>query len=276
MFKLFVTKFLDGLSLQKKPINLGEEKTIEPSDKHIVQKEISFNLHNQRVDDVAIPKADIVAAPENITLSELTKIFRESNLTRVPIFKSTLDNPIGFVHLKDLALRNGFGKQKKFNIKDLIRPLIYVPPSMTLGTLLQKMQAERIHMSLVIDEYGGVEGLLTIEDLLEQIVGEINDEHELKEDLLWSREKENVFIVNARLNLEDFKSQAGVDLTKRRNGEEYDTIGGLVFNITNRIPSRGEVVTDSSGNEFSVLDLSLIHISEPTRPERIAVGGVWV
>ena len=254
MFKLFVTKFLDGLSLQKKPINLGEKKTIEPSDKQIVQKEISFNLHNQRVDDVAIPKADIVAAPENITLSELTKIFRESNLTRVPIFKSTLDNPIGFVHLKDLALRNGFGKQKKFNIKDLIRPLIYVPPSMTLGTLLQKMQAERIHMSLVIDEYGGVEGLLTIEDLLEQIVGEINDEHELKEDLLWSREKENVFIVNARLNLEDFKSQAGVDLTKRRNGEEYDTIGGLVFNITNRIPSRGEVVTDSSGNEFSVLE----------------------
>ena len=237
MFKLFVRKFLGGSSLKKRPIDLGEKKTIEPSDKHIVQKERSFNLHNQRVDDVAIPKADIVAAPDKITLSELTKIFRESNLTRVPIFKSTLDNPIGFVHFKDL-----------------IRPLIYVPPSMTLGTLLQKMQAERIHMSLVIDEYGGVEGLLTIEDLLEQIVGEINDEHELKEDLLWSREKENVFIVNARLNLEDFKSQAGVDLTKRRNGEEYDTIGGLVFNITNRIPSRGEVVTESSGNEFSVLD----------------------
>ena len=122
MFKLFVTKFLDGFVLKKKPINLGEKKTIEPSDKHIVQKEISFNLYNQRVDDVAIPKADIVAAPENITLSELIKIFRESNLTRVPIFESTLDNPIGFVHLKDLALRNGFGKQKKFNIKDLIRP----------------------------------------------------------------------------------------------------------------------------------------------------------
>ena len=131
MFKLFVRKFLGGLYLKKRPIDLGEKKTIEPSDKHIVQKERSFNLHNQRVDDVAIPKADIVAAPDKITLSELTKIFRESNLTRVPIFKSTLDNPIGFVHLKDLALRNGFGKQKKFNIQDLIRPLIYVPPSMT-------------------------------------------------------------------------------------------------------------------------------------------------
>ena len=145
MLKLFVTKYLERLFFTKNSI---EKKIIEPSDKLISQKEISFNLHNQRVDDVAIPKADIVAAPENITLSELTKIFRESNLTRLPIFKNTLDNPIGFVHLKDLALRNGFGKQKKFNIKDLIRPLIYVPPSMTLGTLLQKMQAERIHMSL--------------------------------------------------------------------------------------------------------------------------------
>jgi magnesium and cobalt transporter len=252
MLKLIKKIFFDRLSFTKNPRNSSGIKNVELPGKHIVQKEISFNLHNQRVDDVAIPKADIVAAPDKITLSELTKIFRASNLTRLPIFRNTLDNPIGFVHLKDLALRNGFGKQKKFNITDLIRPLIYVPPSMTLGTLLQKMQAERIHMSLVIDEYGGVEGLLTIEDLLEQIVGEINDEHELKEDLLWSKEKD--FIVNARLNLEDFKAQAGVDLTKKRNGEEYDTIGGLVFNVTNRIPSRGEVVTDSLGNEFSVLE----------------------
>ena len=105
--------FFDKLSFTKKPRNSTEKKNVEPNGKHIVQKEISFNLHNQRVDDVAIPKADIVAAPDKITLSELTKIFRESNLTRLPIFKGTLDNPIGFVHLKDLALRNGFGKTKK-------------------------------------------------------------------------------------------------------------------------------------------------------------------
>ena len=135
MLKLVITKFLDRLSFGKKSGNSTEKQILKPRDKNIVQKEMSFNLHNQRVDDVAIPKADIVAAHDKITLSELTKIFRESNLTRVPIFKSTLDNPIGFVHLKDLALRNGFGNQKKYNIKDLIRPLIYVPPSMTLGTL---------------------------------------------------------------------------------------------------------------------------------------------
>ena len=147
MLKLIITKLQGGLSFAKKPKkNLTEKQLLKPLGQQIVQKEISFNLHKQRVDDVAIPKADIVAAPDKITLTELTKIFRQSNLTRLPIFKSTLDNPIGFVHLKDLALRNGFGKQKKFNITDLIRPLIYVPPSMTLGTLLQKMQAERIHM----------------------------------------------------------------------------------------------------------------------------------
>ena len=126
MLKLFVRKFLDSMPFRKKSGNFTENKLTEPLVKNLVQKEISFNLHNQRVDDVAIPKADIVAAPDKISLSELTKIFRESNLTRVPIFKGTLDSPIGFVHLKDLALRNGFGKQKKFNIKDLIRPLIYV------------------------------------------------------------------------------------------------------------------------------------------------------
>ena len=120
MLKLIVKSFFDRLSFAKMQENSIEEKNIEPSGKHSVQKEISFNLHNQRVDDVAIPKADIVAAPDKITLSELTKIFRESNLTRLPIFKSTLDNPIGFVHLKDLALRNGFGKQKKFNITDIM------------------------------------------------------------------------------------------------------------------------------------------------------------
>jgi len=266
MNKIFLPTFIKNIFSNKRENNKIDVQNARVEKNNLATSEISFNLHTQRVDDVAIPKADIVATSDKVSLSELTDIFKRSNLTRLPVFRDTLDNPIGFVHLKDLALRNGFGRQKKFNLSDLIRPLIYVPPSMTLGTLLQKMQAERIHMSLVIDEYGGVEGLLTIEDLLEQIVGEINDEHELKEDLLWSREKENVFIVNARLNLEDFKSQTGVDLTAKKNGEEYDTIGGLVFDLTNRIPTRGEVIIDSVGNEFSVLD------ADPRRVKRLRLN----
>ena len=263
MKNFFLLKFIKNTLLSKLDNSKTKTRNVRVEKNMLHGSEIRFNLHKQRVDDVAIPKADIVAVSEKISLSELTDIFKKSNLTRLPVFRDTLDNPVGFVHLKDLALRNGFGRQKKFNLTELIRPLIYVPPSMTLGTLLQKMQAERIHMSLVIDEYGGVEGLLTIEDLLEQIVGEINDEHELKENLLWSKEKENVFVVNARLNLEDFKSQAGVDLTAKKNGEEYDTIGGLVFDLTNRIPARGEVIIDTFGNEFSVLD------ADPRRVKRL-------
>ena len=125
-----------------------------------------------------------MAVSEKISLSELTDIFKRSNLTRLPVFRDTLDNPVGFVHLKDLALRNGFGRQKKFNLTELIRPLIYVPPSMTLGTLLQKMQAERIHMSLVIDEYGSVRGIVTLEDIIETLLGlEIVDETDTVVDL---------------------------------------------------------------------------------------------
>ena len=187
MNKNFLLKFIQNAFMSKIDNSKTKTRNVRVEKNMLHGSEIRFNLHKQRVDDVAIPKADIVAVSEKISLSELTDIFKKSNLTRLPVFRDTLDNPVGFVHLKDLALRNGFGRQKKFNLTELIRPLIYVPPSMTLGTLLQKMQAERIHMSLVIDEYGGVEGLLTIEDLLEQIVGEINDEHELKESLLWSK-----------------------------------------------------------------------------------------
>ena len=149
------------------------------------------------------------------------------------------------------------------DIKNKIRPLIFVPPSMNLKTLLQKMQTERIHMALVIDEYGGVEGLVTIEDLLEEIVGEIidddddddYDEHDEDEDQLWIEEKPNLFLVNARLELDMFRSQSGVNLRyDNSQDEEYETIGGLVNSLTNRIPVRGEVIKDIFGNEFSIVE----------------------
>ena len=141
------------------------------------------------------------------------------------------------------------------DIKNKIRPLIFVPPSMNLKTLLQKMQTERIHMALVIDEYGGVEGLVTIEDLLEEIVGEIIDEHDEDEDQLWIEEKPNLFLVNARLELDMFRSQSGVNLRHDNSqDEEYETIGGLVNSLINRIPVRGEVIKDIFGNEFSIVE----------------------
>jgi len=130
-----------------------------------------INLRRMQVEDVAIPSADIVSVPNTTELDELVTVFRESGLTRIPVYEGTLDTPIGFIHLKDLALTHGFnGKSTAFDLMSMLRPLLFVPPSMPIGVLLAKMQTERRHMALVIDEYGGVDGLLTIEDLIEQVV----------------------------------------------------------------------------------------------------------
>ena len=162
---------------------------------------------------------------------------------------------LGFDHKKKSDFKLMKEEENVFEIKSKIRPLIFVPPSMNLKTLLQKMQTERIHMALVIDEYGGVEGLVTIEDLLEEIVGEIIDEHDEDEDQLWIEEKPNLFLVNARLELDMFKNQSGVNLRyDNTQDEEYETIGGLVNSLTNRIPVRGEVIKDVFGNEFSIVE----------------------
>ena len=212
------------------------------------------NLQTLRLDDISVPKADIIALSDEASFEDVIEVFRTSTLTRVPVYSDTLDNPLGLIHLKDFALSHGFGSSNVFNMKSVLRPLIYVPPSMTLGTLLQRMQAEHIHMALVIDEYGGVEGLVTIEDLLEQIVGDIIDEHDVEEDQLWLEERSGVYLVHARLELEDFLEQTGVDLRDPETEEEYDTIGGLVSSLTNRIPVRGEVIKDKMNNEYSVVD----------------------
>ncbi len=212
------------------------------------------NLQSLRLDDISVPKADIIALSDEASFEDVIEVFRTSSFTRVPVYSDTLDNPLGLVHLKDVALSHGFGSSNMFNLKSVLRPIIYVPPSMTLGTLLQRMQAEHIHMALVIDEYGGVEGLVTIEDLLEQIVGDIIDEHDVEEDQLWLEERPGVYLVYARLELDDFLEQTGVDLKDQATEEEYDTIGGLVSSLTNRIPVRGEVVRDKMNNEYSVVD----------------------
>ena len=212
------------------------------------------NLQSLRLDDVAVPKADIVALSDEVSYEEVIEVFRTSTFTRLPVYSDTLDNPLGLIHLKDFALGHGFGSSNMFNMKTVLRPLIYVPPSMTLGALLQRMQAEHIHMALVIDEYGGVDGLVTIEDLLEQIVGDIIDEHDVEEDQLWLEERPGVYLVHARLELDDFFEQTGVELKGQGIEEEYDTIGGLVSSLTNRIPVRGEVVRDKMNNEYRVVD----------------------
>ena len=215
------------------------------------------NLRRMRVEEVAVPKSEIVAVPVTIPLPDLVEVFRDSGRTRVPVYEGSLDAPLGMVNLKDVALRHGFGANGDFRLRDLLRPLLYAPPSMPLATLLQKMQAERIHMALVIDEYGGTDGLCTIEDLLETVVGEIVDEHDLDEDQPdFVAEGPGTWLAEGGAPIEDFERAIGMDLTAHEeiDAEEVDTLGGLVFYLAGRVPRKGEVVRHPDGPAFEVID----------------------
>lgn len=224
------------------------------------------NLRNLRVEDVVVPRAGITAVPNDLGVTELVKVFRNSGYSRLPVYSDTLDSPLGLIHLKDLALKYGFnGKSAKFNLKNQLRELLFVPPSMPIGVLLQKMQTERKHMALVIDEYGGVDGLVTIEDLIEQVVGEIADEHDIDEGQPWIEEAPGVFLFQAQTALEEVHEVLKVDLIEDYQDEEIDTLGGLVFMLTGRVPTRGEVIKHPKGFEFEIID------ADPRRIKRLRV-----
>ncbi|TXI01588.1 MAG: HlyC/CorC family transporter [Pseudorhodobacter sp.] len=223
------------------------------------------NLRKLRVDDVAIPKVEIAAVPLDIGKDDLVEAFRTHGFSRLPVYKGTLDHPQGLVLLKDLALQHGFGASGRFSLKRLLRPLLYAPPSMPAATLLQKMQRDRVHMALVIDEYGGVDGLVTIEDLIETVIGEIDDEHDEQEGALWKEEKPGVFLAQSVAPLEEFEAAIGMTLRADEDDAEIDTLGGLVFVRTGRVPARGEIVAHESGVEFEVVD------ADPRRIKRLRV-----
>ncbi len=224
-----------------------------------------LNLRRMRLEDVMTPSAEIISVPLDMGKDELVALFRDSGQTRLPVYDGTLDTPVGLVHLKDFALTHGFSsKSVRFNLKNLLRPLLYAPPSMPIGVLLQKMQAERSHMALVIDEYGGVDGLVTLEDLVEQVVGEIEDEHDQEEGVLWSREGAGCYLVEARAPLDEFEIETGLSFqVEGQDDDEVETLGGLVFLLAGRVPARGEVIVHPGGTEFEVVD------ADPRRIKRL-------
>jgi magnesium and cobalt transporter len=224
------------------------------------------NLNRVRVEDVAVPRADIISVAQDAQLDALVSKFRESGLTRLPVFNETLDTPLGFVHLKDLSLKHGFAcDDTELDLIAILRPLLFAPPSMPIGVLLQKMQTSRIHMALVIDEYGGVDGLVTIEDLIEQVIGEIEDEHDKDEGAFWVKEGADAYVVQAKTPLEDFEAEIGITLLDRADDDETETLGGLVFVLSGHVPVRGEVIKHESGIEFEVVE------ADPRRIKRLKV-----
>ncbi|MDT8343012.1 MAG: hemolysin family protein [Thermohalobaculum sp.] len=216
-----------------------------------------LRLRDLRVIDVMTPRADIVAVGVDSDLDSVFAAFREGSLSRLPVYRETLDDPMGFVHLKDLAIAYGLGRTASdddFDLKKHIRTALFVPPSMRIAALMQKMQGSRVHMALVIDEFGGVDGLVTIEDLVEQIVGDIEDEHDEEEIAHWREESPGVYLIDARADIAEFEEAEGVTLRLADWEEDVDTLGGLVFMLTGRVPVRAEVIAHPAGHEFQIVD----------------------
>jgi len=240
------------------------------------------NFHSLRVEDVMVPRADIIAVAADISLQDLTKCFQDAGHSRLPVYGETLDEPTGFVHVKDLlgflaldaAGRTAKSYPNKKIIKDILRPVIFVPPSMAADALLKKMQVGRVHMAIVVDEYGGTDGLVTLEDLIEPIVGDIEDEHDDAEPeikTLKDKQGRTYWEADARVDIEDFEAILGRDIATPEQDEEVDTLGGLVFFLAGRIPERGEIIPHPQEKEtdlvmeFEVLDAS------PRRVKRLRI-----
>jgi CBS domain containing-hemolysin-like protein len=220
-----------------------------------------------RVDDVKVPRADIVAVDESITICELIAKFREAQHSRLPVYRETLDDPIGLVHIKDVVGLGELGpdgimRWPDVPISQVKREVLVAPPSMPATDLLVKMQTTQIHLALVIDEYGGTDGLVSIEDLVEEIVGDIGDEHDVDESPQLVKLEDGGYEADARLDLDDFTDQTGIALAQPDPEEEVDTLGGLVVSLIGRVPQRGEIVSHN-GLEIEVLE------ADPRRIKRL-------
>lgn len=223
-----------------------------------------------RVKDVMVPRADIVAVEESTSLADLVVLFREAQHSRLPVYRESLDDPTGVVHLKSvLSLLQSEGEGafqlKEAPISAIRRDILFAPPSMPVLDLLLKMQASHTHLALVIDEYGGTDGLVSIEDIIEEIVGDIVDEHD-EESPQAKPLPAGGFVADARIDLEDFRKETGIEFRLDENQQEnIDTLGGLVVALVGRVPQRGEIVTHSDGTEFEVLE------ADPRRVKRLRI-----
>jgi CBS domain containing-hemolysin-like protein len=241
-----------------------------------------------RVDDVMVPRADIVAIEASQSIRELLERFIDANHSRMPVYRESLDDLSGMIHIKDLVrwlAEKGNKARRKKSIKEtaisalslnatdlstevgtagIAREVLFVPPSMPAADLLIKMQSTHIHMAIVVDEYGGTDGLVSIEDLVEQIVGDISDEHDSDEELIVNN-GDGSFTANARAGLEELEQLLNVDFLPEERDEETDTLGGLIFSMFGRVPVRGELLRHVSGVEFEILE------ADPRRVKRVKI-----
>ena len=228
---------------------VGNDESLTGEELHMLRNLLGFK--DVRVEDVMVPRADITAVDEKTSLEDLGGLFTQSGHSRLPVYKQSLDHPIGMVQIKDLVVMLA-GKAPKVPLKALIRDILFAPPSMPALDLLLRMQASRSHMALVVDEYGGTDGLVTIEDLIEEIVGEIEDEYDDQDGPQIVTRSGDILEAQARLPIEQLEEKLGITLVDE--DEDIDTLGGLVFTLAGRVPQRGEMIIHKNGIEFEVRD----------------------
>ena len=233
--------------------NKRSTEKIDDGTKNIFKNVI--NLSDKCIEDVMIPRADIDAVSSDIKIDKLITFINKTKHSRIPVFQENLDKIIGMIHIRDLFEKvNNKKKKENFSLsKTITRKILFSSPSMKILDLLLKMRSEQIHMSIVVDEFGGTNGLVTIEDLVEEIVGEIKDEHDFEEIEEIKKISKKTYDVSARLPVEDLEKKIGGYFTDEEK-EDIDTVGGLVFNLLGKIPSRGEVINHKSGLEFTIRD----------------------
>ena len=272
MIKNFVNNFLLKTQKDKKNIKEDLETVLDNKSNNIdgISKQERIMLMNiLKIDkilarDIMIPRAEIIAVEENISFIEVIKIFVDGAHSRIPIYKEKLDNITGMLHIKDLVKFQTENKNKDKFIDNIKKDILHIPPSMPVLDLLIKMQLTRLHMGVVIDEYGGVDGLITIEDVIEEITGEIEDEHDDKDIPMFIKLSANTFESNARLPIEELEKISKIKLLNE--GDDTDTIGGLVVSIAGRVPQRGEIIKHQAGMVFTIID------ADPRRIKTIKIS----
>ena len=241
-----------GARDSKTPINPDEGQLI----RNILQ------LNELTAADVMVPRGDIIAIESSASLQGLIKLLAKETHSRLPVYRRSLDDVIGMVHIKDVL--PFWNSRRDFKLETVKREVLFAAPSMKVLDLLTEMRSTRIHLALVVDEYGGIDGLVTIEDLVEEIVGEIEDEHDDPDDIEFTEIRGGVAVADARLRIEDFENEYG-DILSADEREYVDTLGGLVFYLASRVPSRGELIRHGSGIEFEILE------ADPRRIHRLRI-----
>ncbi|HUB10725.1 MAG TPA: hemolysin family protein [Acetobacteraceae bacterium] len=229
-----------------------------------------LRLRETTAADVMVPRADIIAISADATLAQTIELFRTDGHSRVPVYREQLDDVVGMIHLKDVFAY--VGRPEAFSIEAIMRKPLLIAPQVPVLDLLAQMRLQRVHLALVVDEYGGIDGLVTIEDLVETITGDIDDEHDDAEVAMVTERPDGSLDVNARLPVEDFEEKLGPVLSEDERDADIHTVGGLVFTLAGRVPAKGEVVSHPSGLEFRVLDADPRHIRRVRVRRPPAVG----